>query len=157
MHPMSNVRCHEHDELFVPLERTKEIGMNTEAIEMIRTIERAFVAIVGNDYSGVDESFTPDFHAFEDGVHMTRSQLIEVMRKHYVEGTTYRWSVNSPRTEVQGDLGVLVYINRRSIAKTADAEPSPMAWLETAVLRRANSLWRLAFLHSTRAKEPSGT
>jgi hypothetical protein len=48
-------------------------------------------------------------------------------------------------------VGVLVYVNNGSIAESVASDPIPMSWLETALLRRKASGWRLAFLHSTRS------
>jgi len=124
--------------------------LNAEAQEMIATIERAFVAIGDNDQARLKEILCEDFHAFENGIPMTGRELVEAMSRYHAEGRRYRWSVNSPQIEVQGSLGVVVYVNRGSIAEAQDSEPTPMSWLESVVLRCQESRWRLAFLHSTR-------
>lgn len=125
--------------------------MNAEAQELVATIERIFAALGGNDHAGLGELLCEDFHAFENGLHVTGRELMDLMSSYHAQGRRYRWSVNSPQIEVQGDLGVVVYVNRGSITETAGDDAIPMAWLETALLRRRGSRWRVAFLHSTRA------
>jgi len=111
------------------------------------------MAAVGNDDRvSLDEILCQDFHAFENGVHMTGRELLELMSRYYAEGKRYRWSVNSPQIEVDGSLGVIVYVNHGSIVEGPGADPTPMSWLETVLLRRQESGWRVAFLHSTRTK-----
>lgn len=124
--------------------------MNAETQELVATIEQAFVAIGNDDQARLKEILCEDFHAFENGIAMTGRELLEVMSKFHADGRRYRWSVNSPQIEVQGNLGVVVYVNRGSIAEGPGADPVPMSWLETALLRRRESRWRLAFVHSTR-------
>ena len=126
--------------------------MHTEAQDIVATIERMMAAVGDHDYASLDEVLCQDFHAFENGVRMTGLELLELLSRYYVEGKRYRWSVNSPQIEMQGNLAVIVYENHGSITEGPGAEPIPMSWLETVVLRRQGSGWRVAFLHSTRAK-----
>ena len=130
--------------------------MNAEAREMIATIERVFAALANDDHARLIDVLSEDFHAFENGASFTGLELLDLMRRYYREGRRYRWSVTSPQIELDGNLGVVVYVNRGSIAEAPDAEPIPMTWLETVVLRRQEFGWRLAFLHSTRTKAQSG-
>jgi hypothetical protein len=124
--------------------------LNADAQQLIATIERAFAAMGGDDQDRLEEILCEDFHAFENGVAMTGRELRRSMSEHHANGRRYRWSVNAPQIEVQGDLGIVVYVNRGSIAEPPGSEPVPMSWLETVLLRRRASGWGLAFLHSTR-------
>ena len=124
--------------------------MSAEAQDVVAAIERAFVAIGNDDKMLLKESFCEDFHAFENGISMTGPELSELMRRYRAQGRRYQWSVDSPQIEVQGALGVVMYVNRGSITEIPGSDPTPMSWLETVLLRRQESKWRLAFLHSTR-------
>jgi ketosteroid isomerase-like protein len=123
--------------------------LSSEAQEMIATIERVFAAIGDDDQIRLKELLCEDFHAFENGVPLAGRELLEIMSRYHAEGRRYQWSVNSAQAETHGDFGVVVYVNRGSIT-TPGSEATPMSWLETALLRREESRWRLAFLHSTR-------
>ena len=124
--------------------------MGAEASDIVATIERAFVAIGKNDPMLLQEVFCADFHAFENGISMTGPELFELMSRYHAQGRRYQWSVNSPRIEAQGSLAVAVYVNRGFITEASGSDPTPMSWLETVLLRREESRWKLAFLHSTR-------
>jgi len=86
---------------------------------------------------------------------MTGRELLDLMSKYYAEGRRYRWSVTEAQVEVEGNLGAIAYVNQGSIADAPGANPIPMSWLETVLLRRDQSGWRVAFLHSTRTKAAS--
>jgi hypothetical protein len=126
--------------------------MQTEADDLVAAIERVMVCVAENDRSHLDELLCEDFHAFENGVHLSGGELLDLMGSYYAEGKRYRWSVTSPQIEVQGDFGAVVYLNVGSITEAPGTEPIAMSWLETALLRRQDARWRLAFLHSTRAR-----
>lgn len=130
--------------------------MNTEAQNIVATIERLMAAVGNDDRASLDEVLCEDFHAFENGVPMTGRELLDLMSTYYAAGKRYRWSVNSPQIEVQGNLGVIVYVNHGSITEGPGADPTPMSWLQTVLLRRQESGWRVAFLHSTRSKPAQG-
>ncbi len=132
---------------------TGGIRLNSDAQDLVATVEGVFAAVGKDDRAGLAELLCEDFHAFENGVHMTGRELLDLMGRSYAEGKRYQWSVNAPQVEQQGDLGVVVYVNHGSIADTPGADPVPVSWLETAVLRRHRSGWRLAFVHSTRTRE----
>jgi hypothetical protein len=125
--------------------------MHADAQDMIATIEQVFAALGENDHVRLNELLCEDFHAFENGVRVTGRELLDLMSRFHAEGRRYQWSVNSPQAERQGNLGVLVYVNEGSITESETSIPTPMSWLETALLRRHTSGWRLAFLHSTRS------
>ena len=124
--------------------------LNSEAQELVGTIERVQSALAANDRARLDELLCHDFHAFENGVHMSGQELLEVMSKYHAAGKRYKWSVTSPQVEVQGNLGVVIYENHGFIVEARDAKPVAQSWLESVVLRRQGSAWRLAFLHSNR-------
>jgi hypothetical protein len=113
-----------------------------------------YEAVANDDQLRLHQLLCQDFHAFENGVHMSGRELLGLMSEYYVAGKRYKWSVNSPQVEVVGGLGAVVYVNHGSVAEAPGAEPTPLSWLETVLLRREESGWRIAFLHSTRTKVP---
>jgi len=84
----------------------------TDAPELVATIEGIFAAIGDDDRARLEQAFCDDFHAFENGVRVSRRELLDLMRDYHAQGRRYRWSVVSPQVEVQGDLGIVVYVNR---------------------------------------------
>jgi len=131
--------------------------MNADAQAMVAAIEAMYAAASIDDRAGVHATLTPDFHVFENGVHMPGDELWDLLSGDYAEGKRMRWSVTKPLAELSGDFGAVVYVNVGSITETAGAEPTPLTWLETVLLRRDATGWRVAFLHSTRTKAASST
>jgi len=127
-------------------------SFESTALHLSAGVKRAFAAIGNDDKMLFKDIFCEDFHAFENGISMTGPQLFELMSRYHAQGRRYRWSVNSPQIEVQGNLGVVVYVNGGFISETG-SDPTPMSWLETVLLRRQGFRWRLAFLHSTRVPQ----
>jgi ketosteroid isomerase-like protein len=130
--------------------KTAGAPLNTDDQNIITTIEQLQAAVAKDDRERLDGFLCRDFHAFENGIRMTGHELLELMSKYYAEGRRYRWSVTEAQVEVQGNLAVIAYVNQGSIAEAPGANPTPMSWLETVLLRRDGSGWRVAFLHSTR-------
>jgi ketosteroid isomerase-like protein len=130
--------------------------VSSDAEDIVGTIERLQAAVGDNDRARIDDLLCPDFHAFENGARMTGRELLDAMSRHFARGRRYRWSVASPQIEVQGDLGAIVYVNHGYIAEGPGVDPVPQSWLETVLLRRHDSGWRVAFLHSTRCKPTTG-
>jgi len=108
--------------------------LNTEAQEIVATIERVFATLGEDDQVGLKEILCDDFHAFENGVRVTSRELLDLMSRYHAEGRRYRWSVHSPQIEVEGNLAVVVYVNHGSITEAPGSDPIPMSWLETVVL-----------------------
>jgi ketosteroid isomerase-like protein len=127
-----------------------------DADDIIGTIERLQAAVGADDRACIDDLLCHDFHAFENGVPMSGRALLDAMSRHHAAGRRYRWSVDSPQVEVQGDLGAVVYVNHGAIVAAPGADPVPQSRLETVLLRRQGSRWRVAFLHSTRCKPAPG-
>lgn len=126
--------------------------MNSEAQALVEAIEQVQTALAVNDRARLDDLLCSDFHAFENGVRMSGHQLLELMAGYYACGKRYCWSVTSPRVELQGTLGTVVYVNHGSIVEALGSGAVAQSWLESVVLRREGSIWRLASLHSTRVQ-----
>jgi ketosteroid isomerase-like protein len=125
--------------------------LDADASNIVATIERMYAAVGRDDREALNGVLAPDFHAFENGVAMSGSDLLKLMSRLYADGKRYRRSVTSPQVEVQGNLGAVVYLNVGSVVEAPGAEPTALSWLETVLLRREASGWRVAFLHSPRA------
>jgi hypothetical protein len=123
--------------------------LNPDAADVVAVIERIFAALGEDDEARLSALLCDEFHAFENGVRMSRRELLAAMSRYHSQGRRYRWSVTSPQIEIQADLAAVVYVNQGSITE-AGADPVPTSWLETVLLRRQESQWRVAFLHSTR-------
>jgi hypothetical protein len=130
---------------------TEGAQLDAAAGDLVATIEKMYAAVGRDDRESLNEVLAPDFHAFENGVAVSGGELLALMSRLYADGKRYRWSVTSPQVEIQGNLGAVMYLNVGSVVEAPGADPTPLSWLETVVLRREASGWRVAFLHSTRS------
>jgi hypothetical protein len=55
---------------------------------------------------------------------------------------------------IQGDTAWAVYFLSSNVTEGKDG-PRALKWLESAILRRSASTWRVAILHSTRIAKPA--
>ena len=127
--------------------------MSPEEQSLIRAIENMFAYLGTGASSDAAAVFCRDFRAFENGIQMSGAEFLNLMRKLYIEGRRYRWSVNDPHVELQGSLAVVVHVNKGEIVEGPGSVPVPASWLETIVLRHEQLGWRIAFIHATRTKE----
>jgi hypothetical protein len=125
---------------------------DTDRHPIVRTVEDLYAAVGRDDRAALGEILHTDFHAFESGVRMSSAELLDLMTKALAAGKRYRWSVTEEQVRVAGDLGVITYVNRGSVAESPDSEPVAVTWLETVILCRVQSRWRVAFLHSNRTR-----
>lgn len=125
---------------------------NTDKQAIVRTVEDLYAAVGRDDRAALGEILHADFHAFENGVRMSGHELLDLMTKALAAGKRYRWSVTEAQVRVAGDLGVIIYVNQGWVAESPDSEPVAVTWLETVILCRDRSRWKVAFLHSNRTR-----
>ena len=110
-------------------------------------------------YSSFDErryraTTTDDFLLLEQGELIDREGDVANMAK---PGTGFRrtdhFEFNSVR--IIGDVAYAVYVLKSDITDDARGTRS-REWLESAILRRDGSRWKMALLHSTRVSHPAG-
>jgi uncharacterized secreted protein with C-terminal beta-propeller domain len=63
MGALHHVRCHNSDPPFTVTETAEGVRLNTEAQEIVATIERVFATLGEDDQVGLKEILCDDFHA----------------------------------------------------------------------------------------------
>lgn len=125
---------------------------NSAAREDIkRTIQSFYGALAKDDYAAVQGVTTPDFYAFEVGKKYSGKELSDLIAKSHAEGRIINWGLGPMSIQVDCSVATATWENIGS-AGTA-GKMQPRAWLESAVLKRQNDRWLIAFLHST-PKDP---
>jgi ketosteroid isomerase-like protein len=122
-------------------------GNDTDSAEA--AFRSFFETAENKDYEGMRNHCTPDFIVFEDGIIWTIEDWIDFLRP--LEGkASIKYDFRDLKKTRDGNTVWLTYNN------VADAEiegaPVQFNWLESAVLKRRNREWKLAFLHSTASK-----
>ena len=118
-----------------------------------RAVRLFYAALAKDDYAAVQGVTTPDFYAFEIGKRYSGKELSDLIAKSHAEGRVINWGLGPMSMNVDCSVASATWENNGS-AGTA-GKMQPRAWLESAVLRRQDNRWLIAFLHST-PKDPRG-
>ncbi len=122
---------------------------STDEADVIRAVTSMFIALTNDDFARFHSVAGPDFNAFDNGQRFVGDELVQLVKRLHSAGTVYEWHVIEPAVHVHGRTAWITYVNRGSIRNSA--ENKNMTWLESAVLRKENGVWRIRFFHSSRA------
>jgi ketosteroid isomerase-like protein len=122
-----------------------------DQVQVTEAIRSFFAAATADDLDKLHAVTAPGFYAFDAGGRFTRDALMDVIKAAHAAGKVYVWTVNEPEVHISGDMAWVTYVNRGSIKDASG--PKDVTWLESAVLQKEKSVWRIRFFHSTRAPE----
>lgn len=116
-----------------------------------RVVQELFSAMSAVDHKKMQASATDDFQLLEAGEDWNMQDLIEVIKPSDYHRRNYFHLINS---RVYGDIAWVSYWNKATFTKKDHKGHSEeaVAWLESAVLVKQNSQWKIQMLHSTRIK-----
>ena len=120
----------------------------TEQEPVVEAVRLMYVALTHDDLDQFRAVTSPDFYAFDGGKRMTGDQLMELVQRAHAAGKVYVWQVTEPQVSVDGRIAWMTYVNRGSVQDATGKKD--LSWLESAVLRKDNGVWRIHFFHSTR-------
>ncbi|MFQ5605968.1 MAG: YybH family protein [bacterium] len=113
-----------------------------------------FESIASFNYPALRDHCTEDFYLFEDGQKMNLNQFINLV-KSFEHQATIHYELEDIRTEIAGSLAWMTL--RTKALMNLNGQGTNLEWLESAVLKKQQDLWRIAFYHSSvvKGKEPS--
>ena len=112
-----------------------------------RAIRSFFDALAKDDLAAFQRIVTADFTAFELGKRMTAYELFQLVADSHRSGRVINWSIGPVGARSHCDLAWAAWDNIGSAGVPPNI--APRRWMESAVLRRSPTGWRLEFLHST--------
>ena len=123
-----------------------------DTVQIDRVVRAMFDALKTDDRPAFQRAVTPDFLAFEIGRRMSADDLFAVILKSHKSGRVINWSIGPMTIRGDCDLAWAAWENDGS----AGVPPAllPLRWMESAVLRRSPTGWRVEFLHSTLITPP---
>ena len=123
-------------------------GANEEekAADAVRAL---YASLAQSDFDLFRTVTTADMEAFDQGLHLTREQVVALIQGAYASGVKFEWHVTDTRVHITGDDAWMTFVNRGS-QQDANGEQAK-TWLETVVLRREAGHWKVRFLHSNEA------
>jgi ketosteroid isomerase-like protein len=116
--------------------------------KVIEVVRLMYVALTHDDLGQFNNVASSDFYAFDVGKRLTGNELMELVKNAHAAGKVYVWQVTEPQVHIDGSIAWITYVNRGSLQDAAGKKE--LAWLESAVLRKENGVWRIQFFHSTR-------
>jgi hypothetical protein len=96
----------------------------------------------------IDTAAAPGFYAYDGGRRFSGNKLMAFIRSRHEAGVVYVWRVTGPEVRIDGGTAWITYVNRGSITDVSGTRD--VTWLESAVLRKEQDVWRIQFFHSTR-------
>ena len=117
--------------------------------QVTETVRSMFAALAVDDFTTFRAVTTPDFYAYDVGKRFTGDELMILVKTAHAEGKVYLWSINEPEVHLHGNFAWITYVNNGSVKDAAGTKD--VTWLESAVLQKEKDVWRIRFLHSTRA------
>jgi ketosteroid isomerase-like protein len=113
----------------------------------VRTV---FAAATADDLVKFHFITTPDFYAFDAGERLPGDTIMHLIKAEHAAGRNYVWTVTEPDVHVSCEVAWIAYVNQGSITDSSGTKQ--VKWLESAVLQRTGSGWKIRFVHSTRAR-----
>lgn len=115
---------------------------------VIATMQAMFVAATNDDLPKFHAIAAGNFYAYDVGKRFDGDALMQLIKSAHAAGKVYVWRVTQPQVQVHGDMAWITYVNEGSVQDAAGKKD--VTWLESAVLKKDKSKWRIEFLHSTR-------
>jgi ketosteroid isomerase-like protein len=116
------------------------------------TIHGLFDRMAADDVTGAARLLAPGFYAFDASKRFEGDALLQLVKKLHQSGVLIRWNLSPIDVHVSGDMAWAAWDNHGSVGPSGAEKP--IAWQESAVLKRENGAWRLVFLHSNRVAAP---
>jgi ketosteroid isomerase-like protein len=126
------------------------VDVEAEKQNVEEVIHNFYDAASTHNYQGIRDLCTDDYILFESGQVMNVEDFINFITPF--ESATMTYNLEDVKTNVEGSVA---WIRLRSKAKsTMDEQVMDYEWLESAVLKKQEGIWKIAFYHSTTVEPP---
>ena len=118
-----------------------------DAARVQRAIQSFYDALAKDDRPAFERTVTRDFQAFEQGERYTADTLFKAIEDSHRSGRLINWKLSAVMVRVECNTALATW----DIRGSAGVQPkiAPRNWLESALMRRSPTGWRMEFLHST--------
>lgn len=123
----------------------QDVEADEQAIET--TIRDFFGDMSTFDLDAIRNRCAPDFVLLEEGLQWNTDSLVNAMAG-FKGKATITYTLGDMQSHVEGSIGWITYRNDGLV--TMNGKETLYRWMESAVLRKTNGIWRLVLLHSTR-------
>ena len=103
-----------------------------------------------HNFQGIRDACTDDFIIFESGQVMNVEDFINFLTSF--EGATMTYNLEDVKIDVEGSVAWLTLRSKANV--TMGEQEMNYEWLESAVLKKQEGIWKIAFYHSTTVEPP---
>ena len=118
-----------------------------DTVQIERAVRAMFDALKADDQRAFRRAVTTDFMAFELGRRMSAADLFNIIFDSHRSGRVINWSIGPMMIRGDCNSAWAAWDNVGSAGIPPNI--APRRWMESAVLRRSPTGWRVEFLHST--------
>jgi ketosteroid isomerase-like protein len=122
-------------------------AQNPEQEKIHKVVNDFFQALAALSDQGIRDVVEPDFVLLEDGEVWNTDTLTNALTPMKTKKFSRINRLKFLTSEQAGDVAWVTYDNEADI--TVDGKSYKRHWLESAVLKRTNGVWRISMLHST--------
>ena len=108
-----------------------------------------FTAARADDVAKFDSVIAPGFYIFDGGARFNGDTIMAFIKAQHAAGKRYEWNVTKPEVHIHGNTAWIAYVNKGSISDASGTVNQN--WLESAFLEKRAGIWKIVFMHSTRA------
>jgi Calcium/calmodulin dependent protein kinase II association domain len=124
-----------------------------EQTQIVDTVTALFVAAREENVEKFNTVLASTFYIFDGGSRLNGETLMALVKSLHAAGKHYEWNVTEPDVHISGDTACITYVNKGSITDTSGTTSQQR--LESALLEKQGSGWKIVFMHSTRVPNPT--
>jgi len=127
----------------------QEKRLTAEQTQIVNTVSMIFAAARTDDVARFDSVIASDFYIYDGGVRFNGDAVMALIKSLHAAGKRYEWNVTEPDVHISGNTAWIAYVNQGSITDASGTVSQK--WLESAFLQKQAGIWKIVFMHSTRA------
>jgi ketosteroid isomerase-like protein len=129
--------------------RAQQKRLTADQTQIVNTVSVIFAAARTDDVAKFDSVIAPEFYIYDGGVRFNGDTVMAMIKALHAAGKRYEWSVTEPDVHISGNTAWIAYVNQGSITDASGT--MSQKWLESAFLQKQAGIWKIVFMHSTRA------
>ncbi len=125
---------------------------------IVSSIRAWYSALETGDAARFHAQVTEDFVAFDGGERYAGDALFDAIRAQQAKGWQSHWTNSAPQVQTDCNTALATFATHGVFDSVATDKHQELDFIESAVLRKADERWRIAFFHSTAVpKAPSSS
>jgi ketosteroid isomerase-like protein len=123
--------------------------LSADQQQIVQTVSTIFDAARTDDVAKFDSVIASDFYIFDGGTRFNGDSAMNLIKAQHAAGKRFEWNVTEPDIHISGTTAWIAYVNQGSITDASGTKDQK--WLESAFLQKQAGIWKIVFMHSTRA------